>query len=62
MERVVGELKLTNNLIKEISFNSTVNRFEYLEQLLRKEHDQFIAAVSQAINQQVMLPYSARSH
>ena len=62
MERVMGELKLTNNLIKEISFNSTVNRFEYLEQLLRKEHDQFIAAVSQAINQQVTLSDPALSH
>lgn len=62
MERVMGELKLTSNLIKEISFNSTVNRFEYLEQLLRKEHDQFIAAVSQAINQQVTLSDPALSH
>jgi hypothetical protein len=56
----VAEIKLTSNLIKEISFNSTVNRFEYLEQLLRREHDEFIATVTRAINRQVILPAPRR--
>lgn len=53
VEVILHEMKMTSNLINEISFNSTINRFEYLEDLLRKEHDKFIRSITEAVNNQV---------
>jgi hypothetical protein len=54
LEAELQEIKVTNNLINEINFNSTVNRFEYLEELLSKEHATFAKKMTGIVNQQVV--------
>jgi len=47
-------MKITSNLIKEINFNSAVNKFEYLEQLLAEEYKQFDLKVNELSSRQVI--------
>ena len=52
-EAALLEVGTTNSLINEINFNSTVNRFEYLEELLSDEHTKFVQGMTEAVNAQV---------
>lgn len=45
-------MKITANLLKEMSFNSTVNKFDYFEKLVHKENDKFNAKVQKCANNQ----------
>lgn len=48
-------MKITSNLIKEITFNPTVNKFEYLEQLLAQEYKEFNSKVNELSVKQVII-------
>ena len=54
LEEEILSLKLTSNLIKEINFNSVVNRFDYFETLLSAENKKFNKKVNQVISDQVI--------
>ena len=51
-EDQLHHIKVTNNLINEINFNSTLNRFEYLEELLSKQHTAFLNKMNLLVAQQ----------
>ena len=51
-EAALTGIATTNNLINEINFNSTVNRFEYLEELLSQQHQSFLESMNQAVAEQ----------
>lgn len=52
LEEEITSLKLTANLLKEMSFNSTVNKFDYFEKLLKDENVKFNKKIQLCANNQ----------
>jgi hypothetical protein len=52
LEEEIATMKLTANLLKEMSFNSTVNKFDYFEKLLSKENAKFNGTVDGCVRSQ----------